>query len=75
MLKYLLNVHGIESDRLIHAGYAESRPIADNSTEEGRAQNRRVELVISSGDAFSADSEPGTDAQAQLPEASSTEGS
>ncbi|MEO1062728.1 MAG: flagellar motor protein MotB [Actinomycetota bacterium] len=37
---------GIAPDRLIPAGYGEWRPIADNDTAEGRASNRRVELVI-----------------------------
>ena len=38
--------NGISKERLSAVGYGESRPIATNATDEGRAQNRRVELVI-----------------------------
>ena len=37
---------GVDKFRLAYAGYGESRPIATNDTEEGRQQNRRVELNI-----------------------------
>ncbi len=41
---------GIEPDRLTAIGYGEERPIADNVTDEGRAQNQRIEFVIEEGD-------------------------
>jgi outer membrane protein OmpA-like peptidoglycan-associated protein len=37
--------HGIDRGRLSSKGYGESRPVASNSTDEGRAKNRRVQLV------------------------------
>ncbi len=41
---------GIEQERLTAIGYGEERPIADNVTDAGRAQNRRIEFVIQQGD-------------------------
>ncbi|MBK6587733.1 MAG: OmpA family protein [Acidobacteria bacterium] len=41
-----LTEKGIEPERLSAAGYGGFQPVADNATPEGRAQNRRVDVVI-----------------------------
>jgi outer membrane protein OmpA-like peptidoglycan-associated protein len=41
-----LLAHGIAPDRVTAKGYGESRPVASNDTEEGRAQNRRTEVTV-----------------------------
>jgi outer membrane protein OmpA-like peptidoglycan-associated protein len=41
-----LITRGISAERLSSEGFGESKPIASNKTEEGRAQNRRVEIKI-----------------------------
>jgi chemotaxis protein MotB len=46
VLRYLREWHQIGSDRLSMAGYADTRPVADNATPEGRARNRRVDIVV-----------------------------
>lgn len=43
VLDYLVN-QGVRSDQLTAKGYGELRPVASNDTEEGRRENRRVEL-------------------------------
>lgn len=42
-----LNSRGIDPRRLLVVGFGETRPIADNATDFGRQQNRRVEIRIS----------------------------
>ena len=43
--RWLVDRRGIDELRLTTAGRGLTKPIADNGTEDGRAQNRRVELV------------------------------
>ncbi len=42
----LLNKFGVPRERMSIAGYADVSPVASNDTEEGRAKNRRVDIVI-----------------------------
>lgn len=44
-----LSSHGVAAGRLSAVGHGESKPIASNATAEGRANNRRVELIIQKG--------------------------
>lgn len=40
---------GADKDRLSIAGYADTNPVEDNDTEQGRAKNRRVDIIILNG--------------------------
>ncbi len=42
----VLEEQGVQHDRLSAVGYADTRPIGDNATPDGRARNRRVEIWI-----------------------------
>ncbi|MDD2056148.1 OmpA family protein [Pseudomonas sp. GD03860] len=42
----LTNEYGVESNRVESVGYGETRPVADNATDAGRAVNRRVEAQV-----------------------------
>ena len=42
--------HGIPQDRVSAVGLGPSQPVADNSTAEGRADNRRVEIIVKAGE-------------------------
>ncbi|HXP10732.1 MAG TPA: OmpA family protein [Acidobacteriaceae bacterium] len=37
---------GIARDRLVAKGYGEEHPVGDNATEKGRAQNRRISMLV-----------------------------
>jgi outer membrane protein OmpA-like peptidoglycan-associated protein len=45
-VKDYLTAKGVKASRLSAHGYGESRPVASNDTDEGRAENRRVELIV-----------------------------
>ncbi|OFX47303.1 MAG: hypothetical protein A2X13_03860 [Bacteroidetes bacterium GWC2_33_15] len=45
VVEYLIG-RGIEKSRLEYKGYSFNQPVADNNTEAGRAQNRRVEFKV-----------------------------
>lgn len=38
--------HGVAPERIVATGYGEAYPVASNATREGRAMNRRVEVVL-----------------------------
>lgn len=44
--RHFIDLHKIEPKRFSVAGYGEFRPVSSNATEEGKAKNRRVEIVI-----------------------------
>ncbi|MGD2023453.1 MAG: OmpA family protein [Desulfobacterales bacterium] len=43
---YLTSNHNIDRERIVVNYYGEANPIASNDTDEGRAQNRRVEIAV-----------------------------
>jgi len=46
VVRYLIEEKKFPDERIAATGYGEYHPVADNSTPEGRAQNRRVDFVI-----------------------------
>lgn len=50
----------VDPARITTRGLAYDSPIADNSTEEGRAQNRRVEILITANDQMIRQAQDGT---------------
>jgi len=55
-----LNSNGISTARMTTEGKAFDEPVADNSTAEGRAQNRRVEIYITANEKMINQAEQGT---------------
>jgi chemotaxis protein MotB len=60
-VRFLTENAGVDPRRLGAVGYGEFRPVADNSTPEGRARNRRIAITILSEELVGADAIP-TDA-------------
>ena len=46
VLRFLMDEAGVKPERVYAAGFGDTRPIADNGTPEGRAHNRRADIVI-----------------------------
>jgi chemotaxis protein MotB len=46
LARHFMDRHGLSPEKIAVTGYGEYRPVADNATEEGRRQNRRVDLVL-----------------------------
>ncbi|MGM0525152.1 MAG: flagellar motor protein MotB [Pseudomonadota bacterium] len=51
----MVPVEGFSEDRLVTMGFADTKPIAPNNSEENRAQNRRVDIAIMQGKAKESD--------------------
>lgn len=49
VVRFIIDEKQIDPDRLSAAGYGEYRPIASNTTAEGRSKNRRVDIVLLNG--------------------------
>lgn len=46
VVRYMIDELGFPANRLAAAGFADTRPVAEGDTAEGRAQNRRIELKL-----------------------------
>ncbi len=57
-VRFLSDKAGVDPKRMGAVGYGEFRPIADNSTPEGRAKNRRIAVVILSDELAGSDAVP-----------------
>ena len=47
--QYLVTNFGRNPERISSIGYGEARPVASNETADGRARNRRIDLIIRTG--------------------------
>ncbi|MCH6235476.1 OmpA family protein [Cognataquiflexum rubidum] len=54
-----IKMQKVSSERMVTNGYSYDTPVADNSTDEGRAKNRRVEILITANEALIEKAEKG----------------
>ena len=73
VLRYLVDRHGMDPARLVAGGYAEQRPLESNSTPDGRARNRRVDIAVLSAVAAGPTGTEATGADATGPAATGTD--
>jgi chemotaxis protein MotB len=62
-VRFLAEAAGVDPRRLGAVGYGEFRPVAENTTPEGRARNRRIAITILSEEMAGADTAPPAAAQ------------
>jgi chemotaxis protein MotB len=46
VVRLFINKGDIQPDKLVAVGYGEYKPVASNKTQEGRAQNRRIDIIV-----------------------------
>lgn len=61
VLRFFQNGYISDPSKLLSVGFGQYRPVAPNDTEENRAKNRRVEIIISETDDFFSDIAEGSD--------------
>lgn len=64
LIQVLITKYGIPPDHLSAAGYGQFHPVASNSTADGRAQNRRLDVVILAPFQLPSPAQPGENNQA-----------
>jgi outer membrane protein OmpA-like peptidoglycan-associated protein len=69
---YLVS-QSVTQDKISAAGYGKTNPVADNSTNAGRAQNRRVQLVVSGASIGIQEQKPGGSGENNPPPAPATD--
>lgn len=52
MVRTLVQQFGVDPNRLVASGYSKFRPIADNKTDAGRKQNRRVDIIMLNAETY-----------------------